>query len=260
MSNVIGTLPTPYSFFSYDYNQQFLSQLNINTLVAPLLYSTTSSTTPSTSSPTPNTQQNSGLPAQNQAQLASDFIRYASGAVAPISLPQQNVYNMLYAQATNSSNNVPLTQQIASQAVLNNYFAKLRAYAAVLSVPYSNLYYIFSKRMPQNTGGSTSSSATSQALNEFTMSTWRLYTPQGQASGQWLNQLNTASSATVQKEIATLLAEINYQLYLTRQQEERILLTNTMLLVLGSHSTQPIAPSLDSLNTSGSSTSQMNNQ
>ena len=74
------------------------------------------------------------------------------------------------------------------------------------------------------------------------MATWRLYTPGGNANTNWLTQINQASPATVQKEMVTLLAEINYQMYLTRQQEERLLLTNTMLLLLSSRSSQPVAP------------------
>ena len=133
-----------------------------------------------------------------------------------------------------------------AQGTLTSYFAKLRTYAAQSSVGYSNLYYILSKRMPQTTPpGSNSGTPTSQALNEFTMASWRLYTPGGSANTNWLSQINQASPATVQKEMVTLLAEINYQMYLTRQQEERLLLTNTMLLLLSSRSSQPTAPSLD---------------
>ena len=244
MNNVIGTLPNTYQYYTSTYNQQFLSQLNGNTLIAPLLYSTTTSSSNTSSSPqTP--PSGAGLTAQSQAQQAANFIRYATGSVTPPSLPKLQDYDALYTLATstpNSTNPTQVNQQIQAQAILANYFAKLRVYAAQTSIAYSNLYDIFSKRMPQTNGGSDSSQATSQALNEFTMATWRLYTPGGRANTNWRNQINQASPATVQKEMVTLLAEINYQMYLKRQQQERLLLTNTMLLLLSSRSSQPSAP------------------
>ena len=247
MNNTIGTLPTTYQFYTYEYNQQFLSQLNGNTLIAPLLYSTTNpNTQPTSSSPQQPPSSGAGLPAQSQAQQEANFIRYVTGAVAPLSLPKLKDYDSLYTQAVNVGNSVPLATQMQAQGTLTSYFAKLRTYAAQSSVGYSNLYYILSKRMPQTTPpGSNSGTPTSQALNEFTMASWRLYTPGGSANTNWLSQINQASPATVQKEMVTLLAEINYQMYLTRQQEERLLLTNTMLLLLSSRSSQPTAPSLD---------------
>lgn len=248
MTNVIGPLPTTYQFFTGEYNQRFLSQLNGNTLIAPLLYSTTGSNGSSTSSsPQSDVNTGDGLQAQSQVQQAANFIRYATGEVAPGTLPVLKDYDTLYTQAVNATQNINVTTQMQAQATLSSYFAKLRSYAAQSSVGYSNLYYIMSKRLPQSTTvGSDPSSLTSQALNEFTMATWRLYTPGGTSNTNWLNQINQASSASVQKEMVTLLAEINYQLYLTRQQQERLLLTNTMLLLLSSRSAQPVAPSLDS--------------
>lgn len=243
MNNVLGTLPSTYQFYTYAYNQQFLSQLNGNVLIAPLMYSTTNNSSSTSSSPAQG-PENGGLTAQTQAQQAANFIRYATGDVSPVSLPHLKDYDTLYNQATNTGNNVSLPVQMQAQATLTGYFTKLRTFAAQSSIAYSNLYYIFSRRLPQSMGSDVA--PTSQAINEFNMATWRLYTPGGNANTQWLNQINQASSATVQKEMVTLLAEINYQLYLTRQQQERLLLTNTMLLLLSARSSQPPAPSLDS--------------
>ena len=235
-ANIIGTtaqsgstsvLPNPYDFFSNTYNQQFLSQLNSNTLIAPLLYSTTQSTGQSGST----TAQN-GLPAQNQAQVAANFVRYASGSVIPQKLPSHQLYDTFYNAATSGSNDLAKAQ---AQATLSTYLVSLRVYAAQSSVGLSNLYYILSKRLPQNVATSTSDKSgvppSSQALSEFNMATWRLFNADKSAKSSWLDQINQASSATVQKEMVTLLAEINYQLYLTRQQEERMLLTSSMLLL-----------------------------
>ena len=250
MGNAVGTLPNPDQLISYPYNQQFLSQLNSNTLLAPLLYSTTSSNSSASNLKSPGSQNN-GLTAQTQLQQAANFIRYASGSVVPLSLPQLKDYNTLYMQATNATNNVPLSAQIQAQASLTQYLAKLRVFAAQSSIAYSNLYYIFSKRLPQNTS-SSSANATSEALNEFTMATWRLYTPGGSANNNWLEQINKAPSATVQKEMVTLLAEINYQLYLSRQQQERLLLTETMILLQNTRAGQPAAPTVENIADSGS--------
>ncbi len=254
MSNVIGTLPSTYCYYTDTYNLQFINQLNSNTLIGPLMYSVDSSNSNQSSSGGGSGSSNgtscaiqnqSQLQAPNQLQEAANFIRYVTGAVNPGSLPQLNNYDQLYSKATAPNSSVQSVQaaKMDAQAQLVNYFSKLRTYAAQSSVAYSNFYYIFSKRIPQAPSSSSSNaSPTSQALNEFTMATWRLYTPSGATNPTWLNQINQASTASVQKEIATLLAEINYQLYLNRQQQERMLLTENMLLLLNTRTSQPSPP------------------
>ena len=240
MNNVIGTIPDPTTFFSYSFNQPIIGQLNSNSLMGPLLY-TDSKPSKETGSPsTPSTQsQNAGLTAQNQAQEAANFIRYASGAVAPGTLPQAQAYANLYNLAyPPTGTNVPPVQQAQAQATLSNYLANMRVFAAQSSVGVGNLYYILSKRLKQNQGGQNT---TSQALSEFQLATWRLNNPNSKPDQQWVNQINTASSATVEKEIAILLAEINYQMYLDRQLQERILLTNSIMLIQNTRATQPTA-------------------
>lgn len=248
LANVMGTLPLPpppppstkpNQLFGSDYNLQLISQLNINSLIAPMLYSTDAPAS-STGSTVPN-QQTPGLTAQNQVQQAANFIRYASGAVTPPTSPKSNDYSSLYQTAfPPSTTTVPLTQQLQAQTTLNTYFTNLRVYAAQSSVGIGNLYYILSKRLPQSQSGDNSIN-TSQAMSEFNMATWRLFntTDPTTPNKQWINQINSASSATVQKEIATLLAEINYQMYLDRQLQERILLTNTIMLIQNTKASQP---------------------
>ncbi len=253
MSNVIGSLPATYVYYTDTYNLQFINQLNSNTLIGPLMYSVDSSNSNQNGCQSNNgggssngqSGSNCGLQAQNQLQEAANFIRYVTGAVNPGSLPQLKNYDQLYSQATAANSSVQSVQaaKMNAQAQLVNYFSKLRTYAAQSSVAYSNFYYIFSKRIPQAPSSSSSSATpTSPALNEFTMATWRLYTPSGATNPTWLNQINQASTASVQKEIATLLAEINYQLYLNRQQQERMLLTENMLLLLNTRTSQPSPP------------------
>jgi intracellular multiplication protein IcmX len=87
--------------------------------------------------------------------------------------------------------------------------------------------------------------ASSEALNEFLMASWRLFDSNNDAgsmddsSKQWLSKINKGSTASVQKEIAVLLAEINYQMYLTRQQNERMLLTQSIMLLQAARSALP---------------------
>lgn len=159
-----------------------------------------------------------GLTADNQAQQAANFIRYVSGSVAPIKLPNWKDYDNLYGQAIATSTNSTVTpnQQHQAQDTLSRYLASLRTYAAQNSVGISNLYYILSKRLPQtpkqpltNYVQIPSSPPTSQALNEFNMATWRIFNPanvtqSGQTgqpgNTQWISQINNASSVTVEKK------------------------------------------------------------
>ncbi|WED42443.1 hypothetical protein [Legionella cardiaca] len=241
MQNVIGSLPSTWEYFTPKANQLIIPQLNSNNLIAPLMYSNEAlnlqtqyqSNTP----PIFSGQQSGPLQAQNPEQLASNFIRYATAGVAPISLPDRQSYDNLYKQLLTPT---PATamQRFQAAATLANFLTNIRVYAAQTSVGIGNLYYILSRRMQQpistaaQGAGQSNSITTSQALSEYQMATWRLINPQNkQQNTDWINKLNSASAATTQKEIALLLAEINYQLYLSRQQDERILLTNTMLLL-----------------------------
>lgn len=266
--NVVGKIPNATDFFNTNYIQTFLNQLNSNALTAPLMYSNQSlgSTQPPNTQGGGNNTNNQGLTAQNQEQLAANFIRYVTGGVVPIKLPRWKDYDQLYTQSVTkpTSGSGPSTQQMQAEQTLAKYLASLRTYAAQNSVGVSNLYYIMSKRMPQTAPSQQNSGQMSQALTEFNMATWRLYNPAQTntnnagalggvgstgATGQpgntpWINSLNNAPPATVEKEIAILLAEINYQLYLDRQIHERLLMTNSILLL---QSVRTGAPSTDFL-------------
>ncbi|MBI2785072.1 MAG: phosphoesterase [Legionella longbeachae] len=244
--NVIGPIPEPKSFFTYAHIGKFLSQLNSNSLIGPLLYSPAETQENNTSKGV-----NAGLSAGSQAQQAANFIRYVSGGVTPIKLPKWKDYDNLYTQAIASDNNTLVTpiQKQKAQATLSKYLADLRTYAAQNSVGLSNLYYIMSKRLPQANPNSTEQETPmSQALSEFNMATKRLLSPNGSSPGntEWIKQLQTASPATVEKEIAILLAEINYQMYLDRQLNERLLLTNSIQLLQNLHTNEPSTTDLTS--------------
>lgn len=250
MKNVIGNLnlgvyPSVDAYPSPNINAQIAPQLNSDSLLGPLLLGGGQS-----SGASGNTGQQQGLTANSALEQALNFIRYASGAALPISLPSYKEYADTYALAFESSK-APPAQKLKAQNQILTYLANLRVYAAQTSVGVSNLYYILSKRMKQDAGDGKG--AYSQALGEYNMATWRLSLPQmnsqgGQASdnrqqnkANWINQINNASNATVQKEIAVLLAEINYQMYLSRMQQERILMTNTLILLQNAKNNRPTA-------------------
>lgn len=238
LSNVAGATPA-LPFLDPKAQNPILDTLNGNTLIAPLLYSTTSASTSSSSS------VNQGLVGTNQAEQASNFIRYATGATTAPSTPTQVNYNALLMAISSPTNDRSAKE--AAIAVLDNYIISTREYAAKVSVPVGNLYSILSKRLPQ--GQSSSNGGTSQALSEMTMATRRIYDPSMLSTGksQWTTQISNASPATVQKEMAILLAEINYQLYLNRQQDERLLLTNSLLLIQSLKQDMPSPPMSDSV-------------
>ena len=230
VSNVVGTLPATDSYFTYDYQSQFLSDLNGNNLIAPLLYTTT----PGTAKP----EEGAGLLGQNQVESAANFIRYVSGAVQPMPTIKWADYNTQLSAAYkkpagDKETDAERTARENALTSLAENVTSVRMYAAKSSVATSNLYYILSQRLPQKDLGDSS-----RAFNEFQMATRRQYDPTKGAT-QWMDSINTASPATVQKEMAILLSEINYQLYLNRQLDERQLLTNTLLLVNSIALTKP---------------------
>lgn len=245
--NAVGTLSDPQSFFAYKTVKNLLPQLNSNSLTGPLLYSTEAQNQSPTSSPIPSSSNNQdkGLQTLSQAQAAQNFIRNVSGSLTLPTLPDQKTYDTYYSKAMNFSKKTSLLEQKAAQRELSEFMVQLRTYASQVSIGMSNLYYLLAKRMPQNPDNS-SKNPTSEALSEFQMATGRLFNPDRKANQQWIQKINSASSATVQKEIAVLLAEINYQLYLNRQLQERMLMTNSVILLNSANQGKPDGSALGS--------------
>ncbi len=218
-----GELPGEYDYQDYTKStSQFISQLNSNNLMGPMIYATSDATS-------------KGFPAGSQLQQAQAFIRYATEGVLPVSTMSPTDYSTLrkLAYPTKIDDTIDLENVNRAKYALASYLLNMRVYAAKSSVAVGNLYYLLAKRMPQTvSGGSGSSSNTSEEVNEFHMATWRLYNPETKdSSSQWSQKINSAAPSTIQKEMAILLSEINYQLYLNRQQQERLLLTNSMILI-----------------------------
>ena len=122
-ANVVGTIPDAKTFFNSAYIQQFLNQLNSNALTGPLMYSTEAPPMPQTNNQ--GIPPNDGLNAQNQEELAANFIRYVTGGVVPIKLPKWKDYDTLYSQAISNPNNsnTPSTTQMQAQQTLARYLA-----------------------------------------------------------------------------------------------------------------------------------------
>ncbi len=244
-TNVIGTLPTADLMY-HPLSSSVIDQLDMNSFLEPKLYTTTEKST--TSSTPEGATSTAGLSANNQAQSAENYIRYVTGSVTPPEQTDYQTYSHYYQQATKLASTAPkdLVKNIEdmgkAQATLSKFITEWRSYSAQKSVGVANLYHILSKRMPQKGKSET----TSEALIEFQMATKRLYNPDADKDNQWINNINKASPATIQKEIALLLAEINYQLYLNRQEQERLLLTNSVMLVqLGRLVSPPALPPIN---------------
>lgn len=233
VQNIMGdTPPNENCFFSYYYTQPFVNQLNANMLLGPLLYSSEPITPQKPSSDDapahcpPATPQ---FAPQTQMEQAAAFVRYATGTTLPFSLPSvKDVYRNLYADYFKAPDS---PDGVAKRNMLQNYLGAVRIFAAQKSVAVANLYSLLSKRVPQNDPFGQAP-PTSQALSEFNLASWRLFNIDKKLSKTgWIQQINNAAPESVQKEMAILLAEMNYQLYLNRQLQERILLTNTMVLM-----------------------------
>lgn len=215
--------------------QNLLNQIDSSVFLTPLIYSKSNN---NQQDPNANCQQGApcGLAAQNQIQAAQDFLRYLTGAVLPPTLPTKDLFDSIMKKISRATDT---QQQISSFDSLTSYLLGVRVYAARQSVAIQNIYEMLSKRIPQDSRDKTfSGSSTSQAMDEFIMATYRLFTPNTQASSQgapsgsaWQTKISGASSTTVEKEMVMLLAEINYQLYQMRQQQERMLLTESLIML-----------------------------
>lgn len=202
-------------------NIGLLNQIDASLLTSPLIYTKDSGSTSQT-----------GLIPSNQLQAAQSVARFLSGTTHPKIMASSS---NLAAVMDNIRSATDIKTQLMNFRSFGNYLLDLRTYSARASVALNNIYNILGKRLPSQSDASTASS--SQALNEFTMATYRLYTPPNSGDGSsqtttnWQNMINNASPATVQKETVILLAEINYQLYLMRQQQEQLLLTQSVALM-----------------------------
>lgn len=185
--------------------------MNLNTLLGPLNYQLptsvgTQENNSSSGASSDNTQQS-----QNNQELAEFFVRYVTAQVDPIKLPTLREYKEAY------SNKNP--------RLLLSFLARLANFTASSSVSISNFNEMYARRVPNPKLNNLS-----QAQVEYQMATRRLtgpINPGGTEGGResWHKSMEEAPPIILQRQMLYLLAEINYQLYANRLQNERILAT-----------------------------------
>jgi intracellular multiplication protein IcmX len=216
-----------------------LNQVDSSIFLSPLVYNNQN-----TGTTDGNKSQLSGLDTSNQLVAAESFLRNVTGTIMPPTVADKKSIDKVQVAISGATD---IASQLSAFKNLGNYVLSSRIYAARESVALQNIYEIMSKRMPydnpasggQNSGIPAPQAQSSQALNEFIMASYRLYNPgadkgqdqNGQNQSQWQSMISTASSQNVEREMALLLAELNYQIYLMRQQQERVVLTNSLLLL-----------------------------
>ncbi len=219
----------PYHVFTSSLRNQYLvPSLNANSLMSPFAYNTEAAGqmengASSSSSSSKSKNFPLGLFGKSQAAQADNFIRYATGQVLPMALVSAGDYNSAAEKVQGSGED-----KLKSMTQLNIYTAMIRTYAAQSSVSFSTLYYIMSKRLPN-----TNLNNKSQAEIDFHLATKRLTngakdgTPRKKS--KWMDEINHASSLDVQRQMAILLAEMNYQMYQSRMDQERMLMVLAVL-------------------------------
>ncbi len=223
---IYGTgFPAPGAFSTYLQTQ--MPNMNADVVTSPLTYNST------------------------QLNNVNNFIHNLTGAlITSLPLPYSE-YQTAYNNIQTAQSNPSLVNQSAE--AIFSYILNLKSFGAYLSVGLSDIEYVIGRRMPNALTG------TSTAFDESMMFTRRLFnnTPsQGSVpDNTWINDMNQASPIVLQREMLMLLAEINYQLYLERMQNEKILLTVAAIQLGGTASSAPtIAQSLSAL-TANSTTS-----
>ncbi|NBX84308.1 MAG: hypothetical protein EBQ95_01705 [Gammaproteobacteria bacterium] len=206
-------------------NLALLNQVDASLITSPLIY------TKDSGSASTQQGQSQGLIPSTQLQAAQTVARHLSGTTAPVTLASQASINSTLMKIK-SANDVKA--QLSTFRTFGVFMMNLKTYSARMSVGLQNIYNMIGKRLPTQSGSDQTSS--SQAMNEFTMATYRLYSPpstdgSSTAASNWQTMINNASPMTIQKETVMLLAEINYQLYLMRQQQEQLLLTQSVTLL-----------------------------
>lgn len=209
-------VPGFWTFLRETSDSAVLPSLNADTLLSPLTYNEEAQTSIDDS--------RLGLYGRTELAAADNFIRYLSGELLPNNLSTMHEYK-IYQDLANAGDEALCPQYSVDAAMkIKAYRTMLRNYAAQVSVGTSNLYHLMQKRRKVSNSG-TVQDTTSQMEEEYNMATYRIFNPTGTKETKWQANLKQASSSAIQKQMAMLLAEINYQLFLNRKEQERILVT-----------------------------------
>jgi intracellular multiplication protein IcmX len=171
--------------------------LNMDTLLGPLTYKNPSK---EQSGISPGSSSNPTTDQKDQKLYARYFIQIVSGLSDPVRLLTPLDYE----------------NKLKNDEDRKDYLSRLQAFTALVSVGMNNLYQMYVERLP------IASNQPSLAETEAQMAARRM-TP------EWRKMIESASPVTLARENLYLQAEINYQLYRSRQQQERILATLSVL-------------------------------
>jgi hypothetical protein len=157
-----------------------------------------------------------GYPSQASAQIALNYIQYAAGLAQPYSA------DLAQLQAYNSNNFLP-------------YLTAVRSLNAAQSVGINNLYQIYADRVRiAGLGGKAGLSSDPNAPASVTeveqYSASRRVTSMDSANSKgWYTQMETASPATIEREMLYILAEMRLEMYKNRQALERLIAVNSVM-------------------------------
>lgn len=146
-------------------------------------------------------QQTSGSQTIEESDLAAKFIKMAGGLTDPLPLE-----NSLPDEPTDPNASNPRLR----------YILKVLNYAARTSVGIANLNQSLAKRIKSGDDNK------SPLEHEYDMASRRL-------SNEWHEQMEQAAPLAIQREMLYTLAEMNYQMFQMRQQNERLLTTVSIL-------------------------------
>lgn len=195
-STVASGVPMPFYSSSAQNNlQNSLAQgnenLNFTSLISPLSYNTSD--------------------IQN---LATNYLKFVSGYAVPVS-------NFSLAGYTQSQISTKQKLTFQNSPAYQAFQVQRRSLLAQQSAILSNLYYIYSKRLPIQTVHASDTAlgveTPSAAQIEDYVATWRTTTP------TWYTQMATAAPSVVGRETLYVLAEMQTEIHRMHQDNERII-------------------------------------
>lgn len=195
-STVMSGVPLPFYSSSVQSNMQnALAQgnqnMNFASLVSPLSYTT-----------------------QDMQNLALNYLRFISGYAVPVS-------NFSLASYTESQLSTKQKLNFQNTPAYQNYQVQRRMLLAQQSAILSNLYYIYSRRLPIQTIHASDTAlgveTPSAAQIEDYVATWRTSSP------TWYTQMATAAPSNVARETLYVLAEMQTEIHRMHQENERII-------------------------------------
>jgi hypothetical protein len=181
--------------------------LNMDSLLGPLRYQKKQ-----TSQGTSSSAYGEQLGANTKpGDYAYNFINIVTGAATPIPTLTITEYHNL-----------------KSDAARVQFVTKLRRYLALMSVGLSNFNTMLMRRMPQQGLGEKAGLPNATDASPLEVEN---YMARRRLGKQWRDEMEKASPLTIQRQTLYTLAELNYQLYQLRQENERILATVSAMQV-----------------------------